>query len=116
MAKNINVGSAPVGQRLISQLIDSLAENDPKRRFCIAPKGPELSDGVRTVSIQELARAVNSLAWWIETHVGKGSPLQPPTIAYIGSQDIRYIIVVVACQKVGYKVGSSFVLLYATYP
>lgn len=105
---------APTGnvlrKRLLTTEVDAIAEQDPGRRFCVMPKGSELSDGLREVSIQDLARGINSMCWWIEAQAGRGQASRP-TVAYMGANDIRYFIFIVACQKTGYKVGCSHIMV-----
>lgn len=65
----------------------------------------DLSKGFRKVTYLDLANAVNSLAWWIEEHVG--SPREhdgSETLVYLGLSDLRYGILTLASMIVGYKV------------
>ncbi|PWY92969.1 acetyl-CoA synthetase-like protein [Aspergillus sclerotioniger CBS 115572] len=89
-------------KRLLTTEVDAIAEQDPGRRFCVMPKGSELSDGLREVSIQDLARGINFMSWWIDAQAGKGQSSQS-TVAYMGANDIRYFIFIIACHKTGYK-------------
>lgn len=91
------------GKRLMPHVIDDTATNDPTRKMCIIPKGSSVSDGFADFTFKELAHAVNYTAWWIEKVLGRSSTLE--TLMYIGANDIRYMIVVMACSKTGYKVG-----------
>ena len=52
----------------------------------------------------QLRRAVDSMARWVEDEFGLGSGDEP--LAYVGVNDIRYPIVVMAALKSGYKVRS----------
>ncbi|RAL04515.1 acetyl-CoA synthetase-like protein [Aspergillus ibericus CBS 121593] len=89
-------------KRLLTTEVDAIAEQDPGRRFCVMPKGSELSDGLREVTMRDLARAINSMCWWIEAQAGRG-PASCLTVVYMGANDIRYIIFIIACHKTGYK-------------
>ncbi|KAJ5408352.1 hypothetical protein N7509_002235 [Penicillium cosmopolitanum] len=88
-------------KRLLLTSVDDAAEKEPDRRFAVIPKGSELSDGFMNLTMKELARAVNCMAWWIESVIGKGKPRQ--TLAYMASNDVRYCIFLLACQKTGHQ-------------
>lgn len=92
------------GKRLLANLVDDVAATDPDRRFAVIPQGPELSDGFQTLSMKGLSRAVNFLCSWIESTIGPARSRE--TLAYVGSNDVRYCIFVLACQKLGYQVGA----------
>ena len=68
------------------------------------PRGSELSDGLQEISVKDLSRGINFLCWWIEAQTGTDAPVGS-TVAYMGANDIRYFIFIVACHKTGYKVG-----------
>lgn len=89
-------------KRLLARTVDNRAETNPSQRFAVIPQGSEISNGFQTISIKDLAQAVNSMCWWIESVIG---PAQfPETLAYMGSNDVRYFIFMLACQKTGYQV------------
>ncbi|GAA87826.1 NRPS-like enzyme [Aspergillus luchuensis IFO 4308] len=98
MAPNIPVPR----KRLLTTEIDAIAESNPERRFCVMPRGSELSDGLQEISIEALSRGINFLCWWIEAQTGIDAPVGS-TVAYMGANDIRYFIFIVACHKTGYK-------------
>lgn len=92
-------------KRLLARTVDDRAETNPSQRFAVIPQGSEISNGFQTISIKDLARAVNFMCWWIESIIG---PTQfPETLAYMGSNDVRYFIFMLACQKTGYQVGNK---------
>ncbi|RDW80997.1 putative NRPS-like enzyme [Aspergillus mulundensis] len=93
--------TSPVGKRLLPRLVDEAAHSSPDRLFGIIPKGPAVSDGFRNVTFNDLAHAVDALAWWIDEHVGKAEQGKE-TIAYMGANDIRYYIFVLSCSKTGH--------------
>ena len=90
------------GKRLLAECVDSLAASDPSRRFSLIPQSDDVKDGFREVSIHDIARAVNAMSWWMEKHLG--TPKQTETFAYMGNNDIRYIIFLLAANKTGNKV------------
>lgn len=93
----------PIGKRLMADVIDSLAETDPERKVCAMPKSPGTPDEYVDLPVRKLAQAINYTAWWIEEQFGKDGSFRE-TIAYIGANDVRYLVMVVACNKTGYKV------------
>lgn len=93
------------GHRLIPSLIDGFAKVTPFRSFCSLPCSCNPKDGFRDISYEEMAAAVNKLAWWIESRLGKSQTFE--SLAYIGTSDLRYAILAVAAQKTGHKVGSK---------
>ncbi|KAK2861154.1 putative NRPS-like protein biosynthetic cluster [Arthroderma sp. PD_2] len=95
-------GAENIGKRLMAQVIDSLSEEDPDRRVCTMPKGADCSDGFFDLTFRQLARMVNHMSWWIEEVFGRSiSPTE--TLAYLGSNDVRYLVMVMACNKTGYQ-------------
>ena len=70
------------GHRLIPRFVDELANTTPKRIFALIPRSAQYADGLQDVTIGTFARAVNRVASWIESNIGKGADFE--TIAYIG--------------------------------
>ncbi|GFN14080.1 putative NRPS-like enzyme [Aspergillus tubingensis] len=89
------------GQRLLPVVVDHLAQANPAQRIGLIPTGADVSDGYDTVTVQRLARAVDAFAWWIEKQIGRAQ--EPKTIAYMASNDVRYLIFLLAAHKTGYK-------------
>jgi acyl-CoA synthetase (AMP-forming)/AMP-acid ligase II len=56
----------------------------------------------RDISWLQLKRAVDSMACWMENKLGLGGGDEP--VAYVGVNDIRFPIVMMAALKCGYKV------------
>ena len=89
------------GRRLLATQIDELAHNEPERVWMsVASMNP--CDGFREITWANLANAINHAAWWIESTVGHGQNI--PTIAYVGPNDVRYHILMMAVVKTGFKV------------
>ncbi|KAJ6186992.1 hypothetical protein N7519_001900 [Penicillium mononematosum] len=88
-------------KRLLATTVDDRAETNPNQRFAVIPRGSEIKHGFQDLSIKDLARAVNSMCWWIEGTIGQAQ--SPETLAYMGSNDVRYFIFMLACQKTGYQ-------------
>lgn len=93
------------GSRLLPQVLDDLARSKPQRIFASIPKTFELKDGFRDVTVLQVSRSVNRLAWWIEANIGKSLTFE--TIAYLGLPDLRYAILFLAAVKCGYKVSQA---------
>ncbi|KAJ5084373.1 hypothetical protein NUU61_008952 [Penicillium alfredii] len=91
----------PQGKRLLAAIVDDNARRNPDRRLAVIPRGPELADGFQDLFIKDLARAVNFLCGWIERTVGPTHSQE--TLAYVGSNDVRYCVFILACQKLGYQ-------------
>ena len=95
----------PEERRLIPSAIDYLAQVDPHRTFCFLPNGDELHDGFFELSYAGLAAAVDATAWWLdESCGGKLAGSDFPTVAYMGENDFRYILLTVAAAKTRRKV------------
>ncbi|EEQ29776.1 putative NRPS-like protein biosynthetic cluster [Microsporum canis] len=92
----------PIGRRFMAQAIDRLSELEPDRKVCIVPKGPNSSDGFYDLTFKQLAHAINYMCWWIEESFGRNAS-SPVTLAYLGANDIRYLVMVMACNKTGYQ-------------
>jgi hypothetical protein len=89
-------------KRLLATTVDDHAKHNPNNVFAVIPKGAEVSHGFRSLLMNDLAQAVNGMCWWIEENIG---PAQfPETLTYMGSNDVRYFIFMLACQKTGYLV------------
>ena len=102
------------GRRLLVNILDEAALTDPTRTITIVAR-PGWSDRLDSpdawqhITTGQVARAVNRLAHavraasssaWVPPEVGL-SGLVGPTIAYIGTNDIRYILFVLAVSKAG---------------
>jgi len=93
------------GSRLLPQVLDDLAASKPERIYASLPKTFNLKDGFRDVTVLQISRAVNAIAWWLEKEIGRSSTFE--TVSYLGPPDIRYAIVFLAAVKCGYKVRES---------
>lgn len=91
------------GRRLIASRIEELAQHDPERVWLSIPSSRP-ADGFKDITWATGANAINRAAWWIECTLGKGEGKS--TVAYIGPQDMRYLILLVAAIKAGYIVSA----------
>ncbi|KAI5460570.1 hypothetical protein BGZ63DRAFT_248815 [Mariannaea sp. PMI_226] len=64
--------------------------------------GPHGESSWSPMTWLQLKTAVDRMAFWVESQLGLAVP--GSTIAYMGSNDIRYPIVLLACMKIGYTV------------
>lgn len=86
----------------MAHVIDELAETDPDRKVCSMPGSPDKPREFVELGVKKLAHAINYMSWWIEKEFGKGDSFNE-TMAYVGANDVRYLVIVVACNKTGYK-------------
>ena len=93
------------GHRIIADLIDQRAREDPQRPFWSLPRSSNLADGFRDIGYGSVARAINRTAWWLEEIVGKSTTFE--TLAYMGPPDLRYAVLTVAAQKTGHTVSRT---------
>lgn len=89
------------GRRSLAIVIDQLARDFPSRTVCKAPTGTKATDGFSAVTMKQLSKAVDSTAALIENSLGIAA--EDEVLLYLGDNDIRYLVFVVACQKTGYK-------------
>ncbi|KAI1125406.1 acetyl-CoA synthetase-like protein [Nemania abortiva] len=88
-------------RRLIHLIPDELAEAVPGHPLFSFSKTENPRDGFTDVSARRFANAINRTAWWLAKNLGR--PTDFETVAYIGSNDIRYLLFIFAAIKVGYK-------------
>jgi hypothetical protein len=104
MDRSASTSSADYGRRLIPHIIDDVASQDPQREIFLSPRSSEPKDGWAPTTFGEYANAINRCARDIVDRYGEAPRGGFPTIAYIGPQDARYLVLVVATIKAGYQV------------
>ncbi|KAK5624968.1 hypothetical protein RRF57_000684 [Xylaria bambusicola] len=87
------------GKRTIPSAIDELAQACPTRTWVSFATDYQR---LRDVSFQTCAHAVNQTCWWLKRTLGTSETFD--TVAYIGPNDLRYLILFSAAVKCGYKV------------
>ncbi|TWU74321.1 putative secondary metabolism biosynthetic enzyme [Metarhizium rileyi] len=87
--------------RLLTNIVDQIAASEPSRPFQFQPKSSNPGDGWLPVTFEEFANAINHVAYIIAETVKKDSTDQFPTLAYVGPNDVRYGILVLATIKAG---------------
>ncbi|KAJ2995766.1 hypothetical protein NUW58_g1183 [Xylaria curta] len=87
------------GRRTVPSAIDELAQSFPAKSWASFPSS---HDEIQHVSFSSCATAVNTAAWWLKKNLGTSDTFQ--TVAYLGPNDIRYLILFCAAVKCGYKI------------
>ncbi|KAK4496868.1 hypothetical protein PRZ48_011317 [Zasmidium cellare] len=89
----------PVEKRLLPAAIDYRAEHDPERVWGhYAKSDTDVTQGFSPITYKQLAKAIDATAWWLDETLGPAKE-GFPAIAYIGLEDLRYIILFHACIK-----------------
>ncbi|KAI0846731.1 acetyl-CoA synthetase-like protein [Daldinia vernicosa] len=89
--------------RLVPNIIDDIARADPKKEAFLVPRSDNPKDGWKSITFKEYANAINHIAYRIIQTCGTPSEGSFPTIAYVGPNDARYVILLVGAVKAGYK-------------
>ncbi|RDA93925.1 hypothetical protein CP533_4548 [Ophiocordyceps camponoti-saundersi (nom. inval.)] len=92
------------GHRLLVDVVEGTAKRDPERAFVYQPRTSNPQDGWEALTYREAVNAINELAHTITRELGVPAKNSFPTICYIGPQDIRYMFILIASVKAGYKV------------
>ncbi|KAI0913540.1 hypothetical protein F4823DRAFT_622138 [Ustulina deusta] len=98
-----STASAQYGQRLLPHIIDDVASKDPQREILLTARSSDPKDGWTPMTFGDYANAINQCARGIVDRYGRASEGVFPTIAYIGPQDARYLIIVIAAVKASYQ-------------
>ncbi|KAI3319856.1 putative NRPS-like enzyme [Xylariaceae sp. AK1471] len=93
--------SSMVPDRLIHLVPDELAAKVPNHPLFAYPKDENPQYGFVEISAQRFANAVNRTSWYLESLLGKARDFD--SIGYMGANDLRYILLMLAAVKVGYK-------------
>ncbi|EPS36265.1 hypothetical protein H072_10357 [Dactylellina haptotyla CBS 200.50] len=90
-------------ERLLPHIFEERAKKNPQGVYCTLPNSlTSYTSGSRDITHLEAYNAINHVAWLIEKSLGRGTNFE--TVTYIGPNDPRYHIVVLAGIKTGYKV------------
>ncbi|KAJ5107011.1 hypothetical protein N7456_003686 [Penicillium angulare] len=95
------MGSIVDFQKSLVRTTEQVAKSDPERLFCVQSVTPDLSQGWRDISFADVARAANRMALWIRENVTSSN--QSETLAFVGTNDIRYVAFILACMKLRHK-------------
>ncbi|KAI0799951.1 hypothetical protein GGR55DRAFT_692576 [Xylaria sp. FL0064] len=102
-AKAVSTACAQYGQRLLPHIIGDVASKYPRREILLTARSTDPKDGWRPMTFGDYANAINQCAQVIVDTYGRASEGGFPTIAYIGPQDARYLIIVIAAVKANYQ-------------
>ncbi|KAH8127568.1 acetyl-CoA synthetase-like protein [Trichoderma asperelloides] len=89
------------GRRLIPNIIDERAESNPTKAFASIPRSKDLADGFVDITYALIANAINRASWWLSHSMGNTETSE--VFAYLGPNDLRYPILLVATMKCGYQ-------------
>lgn len=101
--EHVPTSNAPRRGRLLVNILDEVAQKDPLRPFVYLPKSNSPEDGWEPLSYGEAANAVNYIAHELVKVYGRPPADNFPTVAYIGPNDVRYILFMLGASKAGYK-------------
>ncbi|RYC58014.1 hypothetical protein CHU98_g8197, partial [Xylaria longipes] len=90
------------GRRLFPHVVDEIAAREPERECFSVPRTSDPKDGWKAVTFKQYANAINHVARRIINNCGRRVDTFP-TLAYIGPNDARYVVLVLAAVKAGYK-------------
>ncbi|KAJ6780154.1 hypothetical protein PWT90_01970 [Aphanocladium album] len=94
----------PYGRRLYVNVIDETAKANPDRTWIYVPRSSDERDGWKAITWQQHANAVNRTANWLVEQFGKPEPRSFPSLAYVGPNDVRYLVLFAAGVKAGYQI------------
>jgi acyl-CoA synthetase (AMP-forming)/AMP-acid ligase II len=103
----MEVDKTKYGRRLLVNIVDERAKLEPSQPWIYVPKSSHPKLGWKAITFKEAANAVNKIAHRILDVSGTPSHGNFPTVAYIGPNDARYPIFMLAAVKAGYQVGNS---------
>jgi acyl-coenzyme A synthetase/AMP-(fatty) acid ligase len=102
---------APASSRYLKQskllitAIEDKAKWTPNDTYIRYPGKDWETEGYRTISCSQYARAIDKAAYWLDEQLGKAT--QADTIAYSGPSDPRYAIIMPAAIKTGRKLSRT---------
>ena len=92
---------------VLVKLVEKIASEDPQRPFLSIPSSDNAQGDWKPVTFQQFNTAIDYLAHCLSQSITrKPDDEEFPTIAYIGPNDIRYCILLVAAAKTGFVVRS----------
>ncbi|KAI0383712.1 acetyl-CoA synthetase-like protein [Hypomontagnella monticulosa] len=96
-------GGPEYGRRLPLNIIKERVATDPDGEWVSIPRSNEAKDGWEKVTYAQLAKAINHAANDILALAGPAPQGKFPTIAYIGTNDSRYLPFTFGAIKLGYQ-------------
>ncbi|KAJ6024116.1 NRPS-like enzyme [Penicillium herquei] len=95
------MGSIATEDRLATHIVDAIAQAWPDTLLCIQPESNNDAFIWHKITYSAFANAVNRISWWIDGNL-YGKP-NGQVLAYIGANDLRYSIFMLACMKTGHQ-------------
>jgi hypothetical protein len=92
-----------IGRRLLPHIIDERAKAGYKRPYALYPRTKDPAAGFKAISYARLANAINRASWWLEKELPRAEEKQH-AFAYLGANDLRYAVFVLATIKTSRKV------------
>ena len=91
-------------KHLLNNIVDGIARTRPAAVYAEIPRSSTSYEaGYRRVTYGALANAVNGVAWSLKEMLGESRSSQ--TLAYIGPNDLGYVMMILGAVKAGYKVS-----------
>ena len=94
-----------LGSMLWPSLVDHIATSGYSRPYASIARSQDPADGFEDISYARLANAVNRACHWLDSNLSKCME-KSDTFAYLGPNDLRYVILGCAALKTSRKVRS----------
>ncbi|KAK3628541.1 hypothetical protein LTR22_022312 [Elasticomyces elasticus] len=85
---------------IVPHIIDELASSDPDGVWITVPRHQDLKQGWRDLTYGGLADAINGMAEWLGREL---VCVRGDVVAYVGVNDMRYLVVLAALMKSGLR-------------
>lgn len=93
-------------RELLVHIVDEIARENPDTLYAELPRSTTSFDaGFHKVTYQLFANAIDGMAWWLDKTLGKKDNFE--TLLYLGPNDLRHNILLLAAVKAGYKVRAA---------
>jgi len=99
----MNPPSTKLGKRLIVNIIDERAREEPVREWVWIPRTSHPRDGWKAITYAQAANAINRVAHRLVETSGLPKKREFPTVAFIGPNDVRYLVFTLGAVKAGYQ-------------
>lgn len=88
---------------ILVNIVDTIARENPQALYAELPKSAtNLDDGYQKITYQSFANAINGMAFWLDRKLEKEEEFE--TLLYLGPNDLRHNVLILAAVKAGYKV------------
>ncbi|KAK4233215.1 hypothetical protein C8A03DRAFT_39096 [Achaetomium macrosporum] len=91
------------GKRLLVNIVDERARNEPDREWVFIPRSSKPQDGWKKITYKQAANAINRVAHRLASSTGVPPKGEFRTVAYIGPNDVRYLVFALGAVKAGYQ-------------